>query len=139
MGTSAPPQPILIQGTPVNQNPNIIHIQPQTFKPSPNYRHYAYIAMAVGIVLTLIVSFLSYSLGLTNEIGTLLNNLSCCGFFGIAFALDIMFYNSRMKWEQSVGASTTNSTIGIVLDGFFLVCAILAVLGSFILALMGSL
>jgi hypothetical protein len=129
---SQTPQPIQLQGTPVSQQTNVVYLQPPVFNPSPNYRNYSYIAMAVSIVLTIFAQVLSIVLELDFRISQLCSNVSCCGIFGIAFVLDALFYNSRMKWEQSIGASTTNSTIGIVFDGIFLLICVLVVMGSFL-------
>ena len=125
-----PQQNEQLYGTPAAQQPNVVYLQPPVFNPSPNFRNYSYIAMAAGIVLTIMAYALGSALDLDFRIQGLLSNTGCCGMFGVAFAMDALFYNSRMKWEQSIGASTTNSTIGIVVDCIFILICILIIMGS---------
>ncbi len=112
------PQPQTIAGIPATTQ--VIYVQAPAFKPSPNYRHISYLVLGIGIVLSLLFSFIS---GMGSEIAYRLGNSMCCGAVGIACALDAIYYSGKSSWQQQTGADTSGTTIGMIADIIFAVLA----------------
>ena len=108
-------QPQVLAGQPTNQQ--VIYVQAPAFKPSPNYRHISYMVLGIGIVISLLLGFISGMEG--SLIAYRLGNSICCGAVGMACVLDAIYYNSKSNWQQQTGASTSGSTIGMVADILF--------------------
>jgi len=112
-------QPQILTGQPTNQQ--IIYVQAPSFKPNPNYRHISYIVLGLGIVFSLLLSFIS---GTGSEIAYRLGNSMCCGAIGVACILDAMYYNDKTNWQKQTGAETASSTIGMIADIVFAIACL---------------
>ena len=112
-------QPQILTGQPTNQQ--IIYVQAPSFKPNPNYRHISYIVLGLGIVFSLLLSFIS---GTGSEIAYRLGNSMCCGAIGVACILDAMYYNDKTNWQKQTGSETASSTIGMIADIVFAIACL---------------
>tara|TARA_B100001250_G_C19273697_1_gene560228 strand:+ start:72 stop:506 length:435 start_codon:yes stop_codon:yes gene_type:complete len=112
-------QPQILTGQPTNQQ--IIYVQAPSFKPNPNYRHISYIVLGLGIVFSLLLSFIS---GTGSEIAYRLGNSMCCGAIGVACILDAMYYNDKTNWQKQTGSDTASSTIGMIADIVFAIACL---------------
>ncbi|MDE0574316.1 MAG: hypothetical protein OSB32_01880 [Candidatus Poseidoniales archaeon] len=112
-------QPQTIAGIPANTQ--VIYVQAPAFKPSPNYRHISYLVLGIGIVLSLLFSFVAGIDG--SEIAYRIGNSMCCGAVGIACVLDAIYYSGKSSWQQQTGANTNGTTIGMIADIIFAVLA----------------
>ena len=123
------PQPQTIAGIPANTQ--VIYVQAPAFKPSPNYRHISYLVLGIGIVISILFSFIGTTDG--SDIAFRLGNSMCCGAIGIACVLDAIYYSGKSSWQQQTGADTSGTTIGMIADIIFALlafaCAMLFFIG----------
>ena len=108
-------QPQVLTGQPTNQQ--VIYVQAPAFKPNPNYRHISYMVLGIGIVISLLLGFISGMDG--SLMAYRLGNSICCGAVGMACVLDAIYYNTKSNWQQQTGADTSGSTIGMIADILF--------------------
>ena len=106
---------------------------PLNFAPQTNYRTIGYIVLAVGVLLSIILT----SLGNINKSSYLegWGSLVCCGsFIGVVF-LDAAYYKSKADWELANGMPNGGSTTSMILEIVFGVILVmlffLAVIGIF--------
>jgi len=144
----ATPQPVLVTPTPQGQyiqgnmqamapgtmQQQVVYV-PLKYSPQPNYRTISYIVLAIGIVLSVM---LSVAAGGTNySILEALNSLVCCGAFtGVVF-LDAAFYKGKADWQQAhgmpAGGSKTSMILELVIGGILAILFILTFISTIFL------
>ena len=143
----ATPQPVLVTPTPQGQYiqgnlqamaPGTVQQQvvyvPLKYSPQPNYRTISYIVLAIGIVLSVM---LSVAAGGTNSILEALNSLVCCGAFTAVVFLDAAFYKGKADWQQAhgmpAGGSKTSMILELVIGGILAILFILTFISTIFL------
>jgi len=109
-----PNQPVIIN----NAQPQQIIYIPLKFSPKPNWRNWSYLVIAVGLLLSVIVSVFNEG-SMESGATMFLANSVCCMSICVAAFMDAAYYSMKSDWELSTGQSNTNSKIGMIFDIVF--------------------
>ena len=106
---------------------------PLKYTPQTNYRTISYIVLALGIGISMMLSFAGQSTG--SALVEVLGSLVCCGSFtGVVF-LDAAYYKGKGDWQQANGMANGGSRASMIIE--FIIGGILVVL--FLLMMIGAL
>ena len=135
--SATPPQTQFIQaqtqpmGMGMGMVPQQVMYIPLKYTPQTNYRTIAYIVLAAGICISIMLSIVSTFTG--SAIVEALSSVMCCGSFtGVVF-LDVAYYKGKADWQQANGmangGSITSMVIEIIIGVIFAVLFLLLLVG----------
>lgn len=131
--SATPPQTQFIQAQmqPMVMVPQQVMYIPLKYTPEKNYRTIAYIVLAAGICISIMLSIVSTFTG--SAIVEALSSVMCCGSFtGVVF-LDVAYYKGKADWQQANGMANGGSTTSMVIELIIgVICVVL-----FLLLLLG--
>ena len=122
--SATPPQTQFIQaqtqpmgmgmGMGMGMVPQQVMYIPLKYTPQTNYRTIAYIVLAAGICISIMLSIVSTFTG--SAIVEALSSVMCCGSFtGVVF-LDAAYYKGKADWQQANGMANGGSTTSMVIE-----------------------
>ena len=138
--SATPPQTQFIQaqtqpmGMGMGMVPQQVMYIPLKYTPQTNYRTIAYIVLAAGICISIMLSFVSTFTG--SAIVEALSSVMCCGSFtGVVF-LDVAYYKGKADWQQANGMANGGSTTSMVIELIIgVICVVLFLLMLLVLSL----